>query len=357
MGRRTFELKLPPYLRALPADLAALIALTGLTTIAVFFPVINTTPLRVALGLPFILFVPGYALVAALFPEAGESSPAADDPSDRDDLRPDEPDGGGIDGIERVALSFGLSIAVVPLIGLVLNFTPWGIRLVPIVVALNGFVIASTVVAARRRWDLPPESRFAVPYQTWIATARSELFKPETNTDLALNVLLVVSILLATASVGYAVAVPQQGERFTEFYLLTESDNGELVADEYPTEYVAGEPRSLVVGIGNQERRPVTYTVIVEIQRVDIVDNETVVRESQQLRRFQPQVNANETWTQPHTVAPQLTGERLRLQYLLYRESPDTPLNRSAAYRELHLWVNVTAASTETSEFATPTPT
>jgi len=32
----------------------------------------------------------------------------------------------GIDGIERVALSFGLSIAIVPLIGLVLNFTPWG---------------------------------------------------------------------------------------------------------------------------------------------------------------------------------------------------------------------------------------
>jgi len=30
------------------------------------------------------------------------------------------------DGIERVALSFGLSIAIVPLIGLVLNFTPWG---------------------------------------------------------------------------------------------------------------------------------------------------------------------------------------------------------------------------------------
>jgi len=29
-----------------------------------------------------------------------------------------------LDGIERIALSFGLSIAVVPLMGLALNYTP-----------------------------------------------------------------------------------------------------------------------------------------------------------------------------------------------------------------------------------------
>ena len=62
--------------------------------------------LRIILGLPFILFLPGYTLTAALFPR-------------RTDLG----------SIERVALSFGLSIAVVPLIGLILNYTPWGIRL------------------------------------------------------------------------------------------------------------------------------------------------------------------------------------------------------------------------------------
>lgn len=355
MGRRTFELALPPYLRHLPADLAALLVAVLLTTAAVFVPVINTTPLRVVLGLPFVLFVPGYAFIAALFPEAGDSPTTTDETPDEKEPVPDGADGGSIDGIERVALSFGLSIAIVPLIGLVLNFTPWGIRLVPIVVALNGFIVVSTVVAARRRWALPPANRFTVPYQTWVATARSELFEPETNTDRALNVLLVASILLATASVGYAIAVPQQGEQFTEFYLLTESDDGDLVADDYPTEFIAGEPQSLVVGIGNQEQRPVTYTVVIEIQRVETIGNDTVVRESQQLRRFQPRVEANETWTRSHTVAPQLTGERLRLQYLLYRDTPATPLNRSAAYRELHLWVNVTAASAETARIAAPT--
>ena len=63
-----------------------------------------------------IVIVPGYVLVAALFP--GND---------------------GIDWLERIALSLALSIVVVSLVGLVLDATPWGIRLGPIVVALALF--------------------------------------------------------------------------------------------------------------------------------------------------------------------------------------------------------------------------
>lgn len=89
-------------LKSIPADLlgAAIMALAALlftlTPLSALF-------LRVPIGLLMVLFVPGYVLIAALFPK-------------REDL----------DGIERIALSFGLSIAVVPLIGLGLNYTPWG---------------------------------------------------------------------------------------------------------------------------------------------------------------------------------------------------------------------------------------
>jgi uncharacterized membrane protein len=38
-----------------------------------------------------------------------------------------------LDPIERIALSLGMSIALVPIVGLLLNYTPWGIRLTPIV--------------------------------------------------------------------------------------------------------------------------------------------------------------------------------------------------------------------------------
>ncbi|MGD0952643.1 MAG: DUF1616 domain-containing protein [Methanotrichaceae archaeon] len=81
------------------------------------------------MGLVTVLFLPGYALIAALFPR-------------KDD----------IDSIERVALSFGLSIAVVPLIGLGLNYTPWGIRLVPVVISLCLFTVMMSVAAHLRRF-------------------------------------------------------------------------------------------------------------------------------------------------------------------------------------------------------------
>ncbi len=66
-----------------------LIAIVVITSL--LFPVVafTTGPLRIALGLLFAIFFPGYTLLSALFPK-------------RDNLS----------GIERVALSFGLSIAL-----------------------------------------------------------------------------------------------------------------------------------------------------------------------------------------------------------------------------------------------------
>lgn len=346
----------PPLLLralALPADLAAALLFVVLTDLAIFLPVISETPLRVVLGLSFVLFIPGYAFIAALFPEAGpalDETTTVESPSPTEDMettaaQPDEPEENrGISGLERVALSFGLSIAIVPLIGLVLNFTPFGIRLVPIVVSLTAVTVLFILIAAVRRWQLPPADRFQVPYKTWFSAAYAELLEPNSRTDAALNVLLVLSVLLALGSVGYAVAVPQQGEQFTEFYLLTENESGALVASDYPTEFEAGESKQITVGIGNHEHREMNYTVIAQMQRVSIVNNETRVQESSELHRFQATVGHNETWHRQHAVAPEMTGERLRLQYLLYRGTPAKPLNRSAAYRELHLWVNVSAA-------------
>lgn len=340
--RRTLWMLLPRHLRQLPADLATVLALVVLTNLSVFLPFVRETPLRVAVGLPFVLFVPGYAFIAALFPEAGTS------PTDTetDDAEAEVSDAGiterGIDGIERVALSFGLSIAIVPLIGLVLNFTPWGIRLAPIMAAVSGFTVMMTAVAATRRWDLPADERFRVPYRTWLDAGRQELLAPSSRADAALNVLLVLSLVLALGSVGYAVAVPQEGESFTEFYILTENETGDLVADDYPTEFQKGESQELVVGIGNHEHETVQYTVVTEIQRVEIVNNETRVQDATELGRYQQTLAHNETWDHQHSIQPSMTGERLRLQYLLYRGDPGSNLNRSAAYRELHLWVNVT---------------
>ena len=344
-----------------PPDLTFVLGILALAVASVFVPVVNESPLRVLFALPVMLFIPGYVFIAALLPEAGSNaednavdgaSEPGDAPSTERDTRSAseaaavmEAERGGIDGVERVALSFGTSIAIVPLIGLVLNFTPWGIRLVPIIVSLSGFTVLTAYVAARRRLALPPGVRFRVPYREWLATARRELFEPDDRRDAALNILMVASILLATASVGYAVAVPKQGEAFTEFYLLTETEDGDLVAGNYPEEFGAGENHTLTVGVGNHEHEPVSYTVIVLAQDVTVENNSTTVLAQQQLRRFQPTVGDNETWQRQHTVAPTLTSDNIRLTYLLYRGQPPADPSIDNAYREVHLWITVTSTS------------
>jgi len=115
------------------------ITLTLACILFVLAPRLNETPVRVLLGLLLVLFLPGYSLVAALFPR-------------RDDL----------DGIERIALSFGLSIAVVPLLGLGLNYTQYGIRLVPVLLGLSLFTVLLAVVAGVRRGLVSDAERFVV---------------------------------------------------------------------------------------------------------------------------------------------------------------------------------------------------
>lgn len=365
-------LLLPRPIRRLPADLAAVVVLTGLTLATVFIPVVNETPLRVAFGLVFVLFLPGYTFIAALFPEAGES-PATDVDAGSSDDSPDDTskpapvpgttaadtrtdsekgsdtdllieqghDRNGIDGIERVALSFGLSIAIVPLIGLMLNFTPWGIRLVPIAVSVAGFTLVCVGVAAIRRWELPADERFEVPYREWITAAKREVIEPDDRTDAALNVMLAVSILLAVSSVGYAVAVPPQGEQFSEFYLLTENDDGELVADGYPDTMAAGETAELIVGIANNEHETTDYTVVVQLQDVVSEGNESTVVEQTEIDRFGTTLEHNETHHERHTLQPTMTGDDLRVQYLLYDGDAPAEPTQENSYRDLHLWLDV----------------
>jgi uncharacterized membrane protein len=377
--RRTAWLLLPRPVRQLPADLAAVVVLTLLTLGSVFLPGVNETPLRVLFGLGFVLFLPGYALIAALFPEKGSREVSADDDQTQTETgsetepkpspvpgtdaaetessqsaeRSEHTQQQGIDGIERVALSFGLSIAIVPLIGLVLNFTPWGIRLAPIALSVTVFTLVCVGIAARRRNELPAEEQFQVPYTAWIAAGKAELFDPDSRTDAALNVALVLSVLLAVGSVGYAVAVPPQGEQFSEFYLLSESEEGELVADGYPDELAVGEQSELVVGIGNNEYERTSYTVIVQLQTVEQEGNTTIVREREEIDRFQATVEHNATHHEPHTLQPTQPGEDLRVKYLLYKGSaPETPTQENA-YRDLHIWIDVIDPN-DSSQLMTP---
>src|SRR6266568_4418716 len=126
------------------------------------------------LAILLVLFLPGYVLVAALFPGS---------------LTPDEPE---IDWIERIALSLALSVAVVPLFGLVLNFTPGGIRFAPVVVTITLFTVGVGAAAYWRRMRLPTDKRLAatldLPTPAW---------KEYTLLDKGLTFALATSIIVA----------------------------------------------------------------------------------------------------------------------------------------------------------------
>jgi hypothetical protein len=85
--------------------------------------------LRYVFGSVLVLFLPGYALIEALYPKRE------------------------LDELTRFALSIGLSLALVPLTGLVLNYTPFGIRLLPVAISLAGLTIALLIAAIKRKYD------------------------------------------------------------------------------------------------------------------------------------------------------------------------------------------------------------
>lgn len=90
--------------------------------------------IRYVLGIIFVLWLPGYAFIKALFPTQVPIK------------LPTE----SLDAIERIALSAGMSLALVPIVGLLLNYTPWGIRLTPIVLSLLALTIVFSTAAIIR---------------------------------------------------------------------------------------------------------------------------------------------------------------------------------------------------------------
>ncbi|SFM55275.1 DUF1616 domain-containing protein [Methanolobus profundi] len=292
-----------PDKKQTPADIKLVIALVLLTDIFVLVPFLSDSPLRTVLGLPMVLFLPGYALIAALFPG-------------KDDL----------DGIERIALSFGLSIAVVPLIGLGLNYTPWGIRLVPILVFLTNFTIIMALIAIFRRESLGDDA-FFVPFREMFDSVKAEISeRPESRLDRILTIILVISILASVMTLVYVVVTPKQGEKFTEFYIL----GPERMADNYRTELVVGNSVDVIVGVVNHEYDVVNYSIVIKL------DNETMDT-PENLQHVA--LAHNVTWERPVSFVPAVTGTDMKLQYLLYRDD-----NMTEPYRDLHLWINVTEA-------------
>jgi uncharacterized membrane protein len=59
-----------------------------------------------------------------------------------------------IDKIERLALSVGVSVTIGPIIGLLLNYTPWGIGVLSITLSLVIFTAIFATFALAREYQM-----------------------------------------------------------------------------------------------------------------------------------------------------------------------------------------------------------
>ena len=265
----------------------------------VLFPVVafTTGPLRIVLGTLFVIFIPGYTLISALFPK-------------KEDMG----------GIERVALSFGSSIAIVPLIGLILNYTPWGISLYPILISISIFIVVTSAISDYRQHKLSENERLS-----FLCKLNLPDMAAMNKFDKFLYVLLIVVVIASLVSIGYVVAKPKQDENFTEFYIL----GPEGKAENYPYEILLGDSADIIVTIINYEHKPASYLVEITIDGSENtgIDFGTLVHEEKREKEV--------GFTSP------VLGNNQKVAFYLYQNDADDPYFDSP----LHLYVDVVTFS------------
>jgi uncharacterized membrane protein len=257
------------------------------------FPVITLTEgiLRIILGLFFLLICPGYTVMAALFPAKNN-----------------------VKTIERAAFTIVLSFTLVSLAGLILNYTPWGIRLTPIYIVMAIIVTLASGITFLRRYRLPKDERFSLHIsfriQKWDKTSKF---------DKVLSICLALVAIGAIWTLSYVIAQPKPQESFSNFYVLGADDK----VENYPRELTLGEQTIVTLGIENHELQDTTYNI-------------EVTSDGTKTQSIGPISLTNEgKWSDEVTLAPTKAGDNQKVEFLLYKgEDP-------AAYLALHLWLNV----------------
>lgn len=316
-------------IRRIPFDIGLIFGLVLLAFIATRLG--PGSPVRVAVTLAFLLFVPGYALSTAVFP-------AKLAPDRRRRAHPLGPaPGAALDGVERVAVSFGLSLVLLPLFGLVLALLRWPFNPWWILVLAGGFISVMTFIGAIRRIRLPDEARYDLPIGRWMHDIEDGVARVPAI-DALLNVFLALAIVTATGAMAVAIIAPQDGTAYTEMTLLTTTGGDNLVAADYPTEFTRGQSEPLVLEVTNHENRPMHYTVVVKLERIN---GQGQIVESDELNRFEKEIPTEGTWQIQHSVSPSMAGDDLRLVYLLYVDDPPENPHAANAHEHVYLWVDV----------------
>ncbi len=293
--------------------IVALVTAASATVVGLVTP---PDAVRIPLMLPLALFSPGYSITGALYPR-------------RDDLEP----------LERLGLSFTLSLAALPLIGLALNYSPWGVRWEPLLAFVALLVFLACALGLLHRRLVPAPQRFAPSVR--LSPTGSAPLGGAFRTAITVALLAPVAALAAVLLVLLA-RQPGGAQPYTEFFIVPSAPPG----DSFPKQLMVGQQVSVHLGITNREGQDRLYTV-------STVVNGTAREVAR--RRLGP----DERWLQSVGVTLDKAGNRQLLEFDLRVDG-----SGGRPYRSVYLWVDVLeplapppAAVLAQEQPPTPTPT
>jgi uncharacterized membrane protein len=313
-----------------PLDFLFVVGTALIAATSVFTSLFPTDVPRAASTLVFAFFAPGYAITAALFP--------VHEPDTTSGQR-------GISGIERIVLSISLSVLTTGLVGVALGWFEGGIRAMPVLLVLFVVTAIALIPALIFRLRLAPSKSPMQPALVAFASVRPERFDSSDRMVLLMNVLTVIMILAALGSLSYGFVSDDTG--FTEFYLLSNDEDGDAELGNYPSTLVTDRPETFIITIDNHETERVEYSLVVLVRTEVTSDGDTVVSTERRLSTQTVTLRSNESVQVPHTFSTNLTNGRVRLTYLLYEGAPPSDPSIDNAYRELHLWLPVMETSSD----------
>lgn len=281
-------------------DLCLIICVAVIVVLLLIFPASDLSIIRALVGAIYMLFAPGYAALAALFPKKTDMS-----------------------GLERFGFSFALSLAVLALFGFALNYSPYGISQESVIICLTIFTIFCSMGAFSRRNALKEGEYFAISLRDIANVRRIPFIKTDERVDYALGIILVLCILLAATSLLFVIAVPKSSEHSTEFYIL--GSNGEFA--NYTTQFIYGKQQPVNVNIINHEGQNKEYNLVIRLSDA----NTTTTLYSSTV-----QVADTVKWNESIGITPNISGQNLKMEFLLYKDD-----NPTVPYRTTYLWVNV----------------
>lgn len=245
------------------------------------------TAVRTILGIPFVLFMPGFVLISILLPKNDDMSIT-----------------------QRIVLSFVASILVDTVIGLILNYTSFGITSHSVLLTITFFVMVMGVAGLLFQSLIPINKRVFLDFQIRLSNPISGVL------NISLLSLMGLVIIGAIGTVTYFSIAPKSEGKFTQFYIVNEG--GKLYSRDTASN---NENVLITICIVNNEESQIDYRLLTQVNNENYKEIDNIILDNR------------EKWQQ-QLLLPADTRTQTKIEFLLFKNNESTPYLES-----LRVWI------------------